>query len=157
VLLACFALVLGWTLLPSTRILVLLVAAVAGITWLSWWSFIRIYAKGQAALEETLAQPPAARDAPPHSHPPPTLPAILREADLETIKINGTSPAAGKLIRELQLRSVTGASIVGLERAGATLINPGPDEELQAGDEVLILGSRQQLDSARAMMERRES
>ena len=56
----------------------------------------------------------------------------------------------GKLIRELELRTRTGASIVGFARNGTNLINPGPDEELQAGDQVLLLGTRAQLDAARA-------
>jgi len=62
------------------------------------------------------------------------------------------SPAAGKRIHEIQLRTQTGASIVGIERHGANLINPGPDEELQAGDQVLLLGNRAQLDSAKAAL-----
>ena len=39
--------------------------------------------------------------------------------------------------------------VVGIERAGATIINPGPDEEIQAGDQVLLLGSQTQLTAAR--------
>lgn len=38
---------------------------------------------------------------------------------------------------------------------GANLINPGPDEELQAGDQVLLLGTRTQLDVAKAAFLRR--
>jgi CPA2 family monovalent cation:H+ antiporter-2 len=59
------------------------------------------------------------------------------------------SAGAGKLIRELALRTQTGASIVGIERDGASVINPGPDEELMAGDRVLILGTEAQLVAAR--------
>ena len=58
--------------------------------------------------------------------------------------------AAGKLIRELALRTKTGASVVGIERAGKAIINPGPDEELLPGDQILIIGSADQLASARA-------
>ena len=76
--------------------------------------------------------------------------ALLKEADLESVTVSANSPAAGKLIRELQLRTVTGASIVGIERNGTSLINPGPDEEMHPGDQVLLLGNRQQLDAARA-------
>jgi len=52
----------------------------------------------------------------------------------------------------LQLRTRTGASIVGIERNGASLINPGPDEELQSGDQVLLLGDLAQLDAAKAAL-----
>ena len=34
-------------------------------------------------------------------------------------------------------------------RAGANIVNPGPDEELLAGDQVLLLGKRAQLEAAR--------
>jgi K+/H+ antiporter YhaU regulatory subunit KhtT len=74
---------------------------------------------------------------------------LIIEDILETISLVGDSLAAGKLIRELGLRTRTGASIVGIERNGATLLNPSGDEELQAGDQVLLLGNREQLDAAR--------
>ncbi len=74
---------------------------------------------------------------------------MLREADLETITLAANSPAAGKLLHELELRTRTGASIVGIERNGANIINPSADEELQSGDQVLLLGNRAQLDAAR--------
>jgi K+/H+ antiporter YhaU regulatory subunit KhtT len=32
------------------------------------------------------------------------------------------------------------------------IINPGPDEELQSGDVVLLLGSANQIDSARKVL-----
>jgi CPA2 family monovalent cation:H+ antiporter-2 len=78
---------------------------------------------------------------------------LLREANLETVSIRADSAAAGRLIRELELRTTTGASIVAVERAGANLLNPGADEEIQPGDQVLLLGSRAQLDAARARMD----
>jgi CPA2 family monovalent cation:H+ antiporter-2 len=99
------------------------------------------------ALQETLAQSP-----PPRVEPPPALPALLRDADLETLTLAADSPAVGKLIREIELRSQTGASIVGIERAGTSLVNPGPDEELQPGDQILLLGTRSQLDAGRAAL-----
>jgi CPA2 family monovalent cation:H+ antiporter-2 len=142
-------LVLSAALLPSWKILIVLLPVVAAVTVLFWRSLIRIYSKAQIALQETLTQPPPSRQP---SRPP--LPPVLRDADLETVQITGNSAVAGKLIRELQLRTRSGASIVGIERNGANLINPGPDEELQPGDQVLLLGSRGQLDAAKALLSR---
>jgi CPA2 family monovalent cation:H+ antiporter-2 len=136
--------VLSSALLPTFKVLIVLLVIVAFITWLLWHSFIKVYSKAQIALKETLAQPPTPRQ----EHAPAALPSLLREADLETVKIGAESPVVGKLIRELQLRSQTGASIVGIERNAANIINPGPDEELQAGDQVLLLGNRKQLAAA---------
>jgi CPA2 family monovalent cation:H+ antiporter-2 len=59
---------------------------------------------------------------------------------------------AGKLIGELRLRSETGASVVGIERDGSSVLNPGPDEELRPGDSVLLLGSSEQLRAAATLL-----
>jgi len=148
--LGLLVLVLSCTLLPSFHILLILLVVVAGVTWLLWRSFIKVYSKAQVALSETLAQQPAPRA----EHLPVALPALLREADLEAVTLAADSPAAGKLIRELELRTRTGASIVGIERGGASLINPGPDEELQPGNQILLLGTPAQLAAARAALAR---
>jgi CPA2 family monovalent cation:H+ antiporter-2 len=145
VALGVFILVLSSSLLPSLNVLILLVLIVACTAWLRWRSFIRIYSRAQVALQETFGQPPPPR---PESAPA-ALQSILRQADLETVSIAEDSPAAGKLVRELELRTRTGVSIVGIERSGANIINPGGDEELQSGDQVLLLGNRAQLDAAR--------
>ena len=55
-------------------------------------------------------------------------------------------------LRDLPLRSQTGASVVAIERSGERLINPGPDEVLRAGDRVLLLGHTEQLPQARAWL-----
>jgi CPA2 family monovalent cation:H+ antiporter-2 len=139
---------LSSTLLPPLNVLVVLLAILGLVTWLFWRSFIKVYSKAQFALQETLSRQP-----PRHAAVAPAqVPSMLREANLITVTITPDSPAAGKLIRELQLRTRTGASIVGIERNGASIINPGPDEELQPGDQVLLLGNRTQLDAARAAL-----
>lgn len=147
--LGLLVLVLSSTLLPSLHILLVLLAIVACVTWLLWRSFIKVYSKAQVALSETLAQAPAPRMEP---HLPVALPTLLREADLETVTLAADSPAAGKLIRELELRTRTGASIVGIERGGANLINPGPDEDLQPGNQILLLGTPAQLAAAKVAL-----
>ncbi len=142
-----FVLGLSAAILPSRNVLLVLVAIIAVAVVLLRRTFIRLHSRAQAALHETLAQPP-----PDHREPAPTLPALLRDAQLETVPLPAASPAAGKLIGELALRTVTGASVVGIERAGESLINPGPDEELRAGDRVLLLGTTAQLAAAAALL-----
>lgn len=142
VLLAFYVLVLTSTLLPSSRVLIALTVLIALIAWLLRRSFIRVYSKAQAALHETLSQPPAPAVA------VRAVPSVLRDAVLETVEIAAASPAAGKLIRELQLRTQTGASVIAIDRNGQNILNPGPDEELQAGDQVVLFGSRPQLEAA---------
>jgi K+/H+ antiporter YhaU regulatory subunit KhtT len=44
---------------------------------------------------------------------------------------------------------------VGIDRNGDSVINPGPDEELRAGDQLLLLGSADQLASAERLLDPR--
>jgi monovalent cation:H+ antiporter-2, CPA2 family len=148
IVLAIVLLLLSSTLLPSGNTLIVLVALLAGITALLWRSFVRVYSKAQISLRETLDQPPATR-ADERSSP---LAGLLEKAELASVTLPPESSASGRLIREIQLRTATGASIVGIERAGETTVNPGPDEELLAGDKVLLLGQRSQLDKARELL-----
>jgi K+/H+ antiporter YhaU regulatory subunit KhtT len=54
----------------------------------------------------------------------------------------------GRKLRDIPLRQQTGASIVAIERNGQRVINPGPDETLQQGDRVLLLGELEQIPAA---------
>jgi CPA2 family monovalent cation:H+ antiporter-2 len=139
---------LSSAILPSWKLLIAQALIVAATTILLRRSFTKLYAKAQFALQDTLSQPPAAHREP-SAH---ALPAILREAQLRTVRLSEQSSAVSKLIGELALRTRTGASIVGIQRDGASIINPGPDEELRAGDEVLLLGNQSHLESAEKLL-----
>lgn len=145
VALGLFVLLLSSTLLPPLNVLLVLLVIVGLIAWRLWQSFIKVYSKAQFALQETFAQQPEPR----HDTSQVAKPSLLRDADLETITLATDSPAIGKMIRELELRTRTGASIVAIERGGFNSVNPGPDEELQVNDQVLLLGSPTQLEKAR--------
>ena len=141
-------LVLSAALLPSWRILFALGLVVVAITMLLWKNFIRIYSKAQFAIEGTFANPPPLR----HEETPASLAGLLKHAQIESVCLSATSLSTGKFIRELALRTKTGASIVVIDRGGTVLVNPGPDEELLNGDHVLLLGSRDHIDAARKQL-----
>ncbi|HUS35087.1 MAG TPA: cation:proton antiporter [Verrucomicrobiae bacterium] len=137
-------LVLSSALLPSWKILLVLLVAIGAVATLLWSRLIRLYSRAQVALKDTLSETPA-----PYSIAPPSLANLLKEARIETVRIGPGSPAKGKLISELGLRSRTGASIVAIERNGSTVVNPGPDEEIGEGDQILLLGRSEHLQAAR--------
>jgi CPA2 family monovalent cation:H+ antiporter-2 len=140
-------LLLGWAILPPWPVLVALAVLLAGVTALQWRRFERVYAAAQESLRQTLTLPP---DAP--EEPARPLPALLRGAVLESVELPPDAAGAGKLIRELQLRSRSGASAVGIERGEASVVNPGPDEELRAGDRILLIGHPPQIAAARRLL-----
>ncbi|MFZ4775285.1 MAG: cation:proton antiporter regulatory subunit [Terrimicrobiaceae bacterium] len=77
---------------------------------------------------------------------------MLRDAKLETVQVEPGTVAAGKMISELNLRSQTGASVVGIDRSGTSIVNPPPHEELLSGDQVLLIGREEQLEAAKTLL-----
>ncbi|MCI0745156.1 MAG: cation:proton antiporter [Verrucomicrobia subdivision 3 bacterium] len=148
VALALYVLLLSSALLPPDEILFVLAGVVVLLMWRFWRTLIRLYSIAQVALEETLAQSPEPRAC----EPARPMPLMLRDANLEVVAISDGVVAARKLIRELELRSRTGASIVAIQRDGANIINPSAEDELLPGDQVLLLGTRAQIEAAKLVM-----
>lgn len=66
--------------------------------------------------------------------------------NLEGIEVYEGARAAGQTIAALNLREVTGASVLVVLRGNRVLPNPDPELILQAGDQLLALGTVEQLD-----------
>jgi CPA2 family monovalent cation:H+ antiporter-2 len=143
-------LVLSSAILPSRNLLIILALVLVLVTVLLKRVFERLHTSAQTALHETLNEAPA--PLPPQSLQHSQLPSLLKDACLVVHSISPASAAAGKVISELQLRTLTGASIVGIERSGENIVNPGVSEELRPGDAVLLLGSEEQLQKAKEVL-----
>ena len=76
----------------------------------------------------------------------------LSDVEVETCRIEEDSPAAGRTLAQLALRSRTGASIIAWTRAGVTESNPSEKTKLLAGDIVVFLGSRDQIRRAMGLI-----
>lgn len=72
----------------------------------------------------------------------------LGSASTETFLVPSDSPAAGKAIGELQLRTKTGVSVIAIIHDGNTEINPGPESEIQVDDVLVLLGTPEKIDLA---------
>jgi CPA2 family monovalent cation:H+ antiporter-2 len=114
-------------------------------------SFIRLYARGQVMLRDMFAKPLESTDP---GVAAPALPPLLHKAGLSMVAVPGDSPVKGRRIGELDLRARTGASVIGIEREGAHIVNPGPEETLCADDGVMLIGSPDQIRSARSLLEK---
>ena len=149
ILLAVVTLALSSAFLPPWNLLVLMVIIVVFIAWLSWRHLILIYSRIQGVLYETLEEDTQSmvRD---NRHA--DLSVMLSRAELERIRIEKTSPAAGMLLNETQLRTRSGASAVAIERSDQSIVNPGPEEELLPGDIVLLIGTSKQINLARKLL-----
>lgn len=143
--LAGLVVILSTALLPPLLALALLVAVAGVLAWFFGHHFNAWYSRAKIALVDTWTRPPPVAE-----HGPELLP-MLDAAELELFEVP-PGPVAGKLIRELNLRARSGVSIVALDRAGKRAINPGPDDEILAGDKLLLLGEPAQIAKARALL-----
>jgi len=147
-LLGLYILMLGSAILPPWPVLIGLLAALAALTRIFWTLHIRLYARAQHALHEVLSDTQDWFS----QHPIGAMPYFFREARLGAVILSGESRVAGRVIRELNLRAETGATIIGIDRGARTIINPDSDETFHSGDRVLLLGTDAQIERARIWM-----
>lgn len=64
--------------------------------------------------------------------------------ELNWVSLPENSPLLGKSLAQTKIRQETGVSVVGILRDGVTLSNPSPQEHLQAGDVLAVMGDHHQ-------------
>jgi monovalent cation:H+ antiporter-2, CPA2 family len=64
--------------------------------------------------------------------------------DFTWLEVTAGSQLDGRSLGELALRRQTGVSVVGIMRDGSLLSNPGPDDRLEAGDLLAVVGGTEQ-------------
>lgn len=141
--------IISSTLLPSSNVLILalFLIIIAGIFLYS--SSVKFYAKAQSALQETFLMPADEDESNKNAllqHP------VLKDIKLDSVSLKPNSKGINKLIAEIELRSETGATIIGIERKGESIVNPKSDFELAEGDHVLLLGSEKQISAAKEFL-----
>ena len=140
-------LLLSSALLPPLKVILALVVALVVVAWLQWRFLVRVYARAQIALKETFESNELGQTEVEAAD----LPAgLLEAANLDSVRLAKGSPVIDQRIGELDLRAKTGVSIVGIERDGERIVNPGPEKALLEGDRLLLLGEDTQLPKAKA-------
>ena len=140
VVMGFLTILLSTSILSSVSLIVPLLGIGCGMIFLFRRMLVRVYSRAELALHETLIELPRLQ-----RERPKVIKDILRDAELDTMEIPVGSVMIGRKLRDIPLRQQTGASIVAIERAGQRVINPGPDETIQMGDRVLLLGELEQL------------
>jgi CPA2 family monovalent cation:H+ antiporter-2 len=78
---------------------------------------------------------------------------ILVDIDTETYLVNDHSHASGRSIKELRIRSTTGATVVAVKRGSEIIPSPALDFVFVPGDIIYIIGSKESLSKAFALLE----
>ena len=76
------------------------------------------------------------------------------EFHVEELDIMPDCPVQGRSIRQSGIRQESGALILAVEgEADRLLVNPGPEVELKAGDRLVVVGTREQVQRAAAIVQ----
>jgi len=78
---------------------------------------------------------------------------IITDIETETYLIREQTPAAGHTIRDLKIRSRTGATVIAVRRDGEILPSPDPDFVFKTGDIVYLIGEREKVLKAIELIE----
>ncbi len=73
---------------------------------------------------------------------------MFSKIDVEPCVIRENSPVVGKTLRELNLRAVSGATLIAVRRGPELLNNPSPEFRFQHGDCVFLVGDPVQIGRA---------
>lgn len=74
------------------------------------------------------------------------------EYRLEALNVSERSELVGRSIGEARIRDVTGSFILAVSSGGGMDSNPSAGRVLKAGDQLVVLGTRSQLDALAALM-----
>lgn len=80
------------------------------------------------------------------------LTRIFAQVEMETYLVKDAGPSTGKTIGDLHLRRRTGASVVAVIQDGRVSANPGPEHRIAEGQVLVLVGSRQQVERALALL-----
>lgn len=68
------------------------------------------------------------------------------------LRIDGSSPAVGRSLAELNLRGRSGATVLAISRNNESIVVPTADERLESGDVVALAGSHDAIEAAKDLL-----
>jgi CPA2 family monovalent cation:H+ antiporter-2 len=108
-----------------------------------------VRAGAQVILEALSAQSEAAAESRPHTDVRRLVPGLGEAA---TLRLGDGDPWVGKTLRDLNLRGLTGATVIAIERGTADVPYPAAHEELHAGDTLVLIGTKDAVAAAKELL-----
>jgi TrkA domain protein len=71
--------------------------------------------------------------------------AVIGDLLIDWVTIPDGAPAVGRTIAEMEIRGRTRMSVVAIRREAGAVIAPEPTEQLQADDQLVVVGRREDL------------
>ncbi len=85
------------------------------------------------------------------SRPTPSL-VLPGLGNATPVPIAAGSPAVGRTLKQINLRGLTGATVIAIDRDAADVIYPTGDEELRAGDALILTGTTDAVQAAQDLL-----
>jgi CPA2 family monovalent cation:H+ antiporter-2 len=137
--------------LPGVPVMAILLVGVGLLVIPLWRSATNleghVRAGAQVILEALAAQ--SATSSPSAPSPAAMLPGL---GNATTVAIVAGSPAVGRTLKQINLRGLTGATVIAIDRDAADVIYPTGDEELRAGDALILTGTAEAVQAAQDLV-----
>ena len=145
---------LSSAILQSAWVLMLLMLITVGIGFWQKPKMIKIYSQAQLAIQSVFSSDQAEPQ-----HPVQAVNVSEHEhmnMNVRSLNIPDKSKFLGHSLHDMELRTKTGATLVGIQRKNKRIVNPGPSEIIMASDTLYIIGTPHQIHSAFDMLSTRE-
>jgi len=73
--------------------------------------------------------------------------------ELVAVRLESRSAATGRTLAELNLRGLTGATVLAITRAEGSVVVPSADDVLREGDVLALAGTREAIEQARLLVQ----
>jgi CPA2 family monovalent cation:H+ antiporter-2 len=113
-----------------------------------------VRAGAQVFLEHLAAQSGAEGSGPHPVAGAETRPDLPGLGSAQAIRLAPESLAVGQTLRQLDLRGLTGATVIAIDRQPADVVYPTAEETLRAGDALVVTGAAAAVDAARELLTR---
>jgi CPA2 family monovalent cation:H+ antiporter-2 len=141
---------LSSAILQSVWVLMLLMVITAGIGLWQRPKMIKVYSQAQLAIQSVFSSDQNLPQT--HASTARTLEHEHMDMNVKSMSVPDKSMALGLSLRDMELRTKTGATLVGIQRKNRRIVNPGPDDVIMPGDRLFILGTPQQIQSVSDML-----
>jgi monovalent cation:H+ antiporter-2, CPA2 family len=135
--------------MPGMAILLVGVALLVIPLWRSATNLEgHVRAGAQVILEALAAQSGSPATTAPQAHAT-LLPGL---GNATTVPIVAGSLAVGRTLKQINLRGLTGATVIAIDRDSADVIYPTGDEELHVGDALILTGTNEAVQAAQTLL-----
>jgi CPA2 family monovalent cation:H+ antiporter-2 len=132
----------------------LVLAALAVTFWRSAADLQGHVRAGASAIIEALAAQARGGPTPTPAALTPVSQMLPGLGEPEAVRIPATSAAIGRTLSGLDLRGLTGATVLAITRGERAIVLPPAGETLAAGDLLALAGTREAIDAAKQLLER---